>query len=117
MLPPSSQQNSKRRHIDARIVVASTFRKVGLVRRRQRGHSLAVAAGLEPGALFGTHHAGTNRVGDDQRQVHFTEVVPHFDPRAITQAARVGIQRVHLQHRGRVVRREPAESRSRAPVR
>ena len=43
--------------------------EVGLVRGRERRDGLAVAAGTEPGALLGAHHARTHGGGYAQRQV------------------------------------------------
>src|SRR5262245_21458704 len=95
--------------LHARVVVASAAGDVGVVRRRERGDGLAVVAGAEPRALERADDTGADRVGDPERQVHLSEVVPHAHARAVGEAAGPRVVGVHLERRCLVAGGQAAE--------
>src|SRR5207253_3291251 len=83
--------------LHACVVEARALCDVRVVRGTQRRDRLAVIARAEPRALQRADDTAGNDLRDEQRQVDLAEVVPHAHARAVGEAARLRVLRVHLE--------------------
>lgn len=97
---------------DTAVVVAGALGEIGLVSGRQGRHRLSVRTRPKPRALLRTDHSRPNGIGDPQPQMHFTQVIEHFDRNPVVQTTRGRILKVHLEDRHAAIGGEAAEGGS-----